>query len=1119
MIKNLVLTGISVVCTTVLYSQGIEQRPDREYLPRFFPSPEAAKLGKYGEVPVGYYNGSARISIPLTDLVSGPISVPVSLDYTSGGGIKISEIANNAGLGWNLSAANVVTRVVQGGPDDQHGFLESAANGYTPDFIDHLASGTEAQHQTHLQALYRIANGCLDFQPDIYYYNFGSYSGKFTFDWEGNLVNLSANPISIAYTTDITGFSQWTITTQVGIKYTFAAPERTVSDDPFTSSWYDFTPCDPTTKDFYSSWYLTKIEDQNGHYINFTYEGYTYLLTGYMSQQVMLIFDNTIQLGGSTCTPDAWAPPNVGIVNNGPNSSKTRNTFNMKRLKSIKTSENAEVVFNYNTIRTDVTGLLGYTNFKSLDNIKLNYQGALVKQWDLVHDYSTGRLTLTQLVEKGSDAVADKKHVFSYNGAIPTSLESFAFDHWGYFNGQTANTTSVPSFAETEYVPSHSNTATFTFNGANREPDPAASQKGLLTKIVYPTGGYSELTYEGHDCGRISNKTVASYNMHPKHWENTFVEAIAVSPGTVLKTDAYSFTLVEPTLVYVEYIAYINASSAPTFKPRMFITKTDGGSSIIREKQFNYSEGTPPVGDFYETELIELLPGTYEIKAEARDFDIPSSTPDKAKLAIRYEAVDTSVTFSKIPVGGARIKKIKNFDNYTGLSKETNFTYGMPGMPAASSGVIHALPVYDYASVSYYSVPLCGTVPQLQVKGLGKKIHSARNVNEMDGDHIGYEWVTITEEGMGKKELHYTTAAQYYDDIDINYPFMPPGNSQSFKRGLLIDENDFTLSGSSYTLAKTTSSAFDFINRSFEVPGVFFEGQGDDNLPYGKKIGLYYDISYNLYYSNVFKFDKYYLNLGYPRLISTTETQYLPEAITTTTANTYHATMKQLVKDQSVTNSDGKVTKVSYTYASDEPTGSVRTAMLDRNMISVALSTKTFVNNVLKATEKNTYALFNTSQVLPQKKERAFEANPLEAEVTFNKYDTKGNLLSYTTIGNATTTILWGYNGAYPVAEITNIDTAALATYLAANPDVQTTFNAPSSDAALRTKIQQLRTAFAGAMITGYTYKPMVGITSKTDVNNIITYYEYDPLGRLQSLKDNNGKILQRYNYKIQGTE
>jgi len=254
-------------------------------------------------------------------------------------------------------------------------------------------------------------------------------------------------------------------------------------------------------------------------------------------------------------------------------------------------------------------------------------------------------------------------------------------------------------------------------------------------------------------------------------------------------------------------------------------------------------------------------------------------------------------------------------------------------------------------------------------------------------------------------------------------------------------------------------------------------------------------------------------------ITSKTEDYLSGGTATATTANTYHATMKQLVKDQSVTNSDGKVTKVSYTYPVDEPAGAVRTALLDRNMVAVPMSSKTFVNSVLKATEKNTFALFNTSQVLPQKKERAFEANPLETEVTFNKYDAKGNLLSYTTIGNATTTILWGYNGAYPVAEITNIDTAALATYLAANPDVQTTFNAPSSDAALRTKIQQLRTAFANAMITGYTYKPMVGITSKTDVNNTITYYEYDTLGRLKTVKDNNSKILNQYTYQIQGTE
>ncbi|MCF8457026.1 MAG: hypothetical protein K9H62_13940 [Bacteroidales bacterium] len=50
-------------------------------------------------------------------------------------------------------------------------------------------------------------------------------------------------------------------------------------------------------------------------------------------------------------------------------------------------------------------------------------------------------------------------------------------------------------------------------------------------------------------------------------------------------------------------------------------------------------------------------------------------------------------------------------------------------------------------------------------------------------------------------------------------------------------------------------------------------------------------------------------------------------------------------------------------------------------------------------------------------------------------------------------------------------------------------------------------------MIT-YTHKPLVGVTSKTDANNITTYYEYDDYRRLEITKDHEGNILGKNIYK-----
>lgn len=64
--------------------------------------------------------------------------------------------------------------------------------------------------------------------------------------------------------------------------------------------------------------------------------------------------------------------------------------------------------------------------------------------------------------------------------------------------------------------------------------------------------------------------------------------------------------------------------------------------------------------------------------------------------------------------------------------------------------------------------------------------------------------------------------------------------------------------------------------------------------------------------------------------------------------------------------------------------------------------------------------------------------------------------------------------------------------------------------------IDELRFYPAQARMTSFTYDPVLGKTSECDANNRIVYYEYDPVGRLHVVRDEQSNIIKffEYNYK-----
>jgi len=131
--------------------------------------------------------------------------------------------------------------------------------------------------------------------------------------------------------------------------------------------------------------------------------------------------------------------------------------------------------------------------------------------------------------------------------------------------------------------------------------------------------------------------------------------------------------------------------------------------------------------------------------------------------------------------------------------------------------------------------------------------------------------------------------------------------------------------------------------------------------------------------------------------------------------------------------------------------------------------------------------------------------------VFFENYDNKGNLLEVSQADGPPISYIWGYDQEYPVAKVENATRAQIAGL----SGFTSSFHA-GSDGLSTSQENTLRNGLPNALVTTYTYKPMVGITSTTDPRGYTMTYHYDAFNRLEAVKDADGNLVSEnmYNYK-----
>ena len=478
------------------------------------PSSDAAALGKYGQYPVSLYNGLVQIDIPVHTINLPLFSLPISLSYHASG-IKVDEIPTPVGLGWVLNAGGVITRTVNGLPDQNFGASglihdkQWVLNNYPTNSDDKIS---------YLHSIYlNERNGAADTETDVFYYNFCGFSGSFRYDINGNMIQIPLTNNVIEY---VSGQNMFKITGSDGTEYGFLDKETSMCN--VNSGWVPYT----------SSWYLSWIKTTDKRLIDFEYmednTSYTEHYPNYWLKMDQI--------------PPDWS----GLICETP----YVQTSKILLIKTISFPEGS-VVFNYSGDRADrrkyrLTGI----------NIK-NKSGSSVKAYSLEHSYFTpvgvvtspqssgsyssnydNRLKLDKLILLDSYNYQVGKYQFYYN--VSTLLPAYfnlqvynplfpylycGQDEWGYYNGVTTN--------KNLFIYNQEQLYTVPQPQADRSVNQTYAQSCILNKISYPTGGYTEFEYEGNkfisgeDAGGLRIKSVKSYNqqtpnpiVHSYQYEN-----------------------------------------------------------------------------------------------------------------------------------------------------------------------------------------------------------------------------------------------------------------------------------------------------------------------------------------------------------------------------------------------------------------------------------------------------------------------------------------------------------------------------------------------------------------------------------------------------------------------
>ncbi|AXP80302.1 hypothetical protein CJ739_1211 [Mariniflexile rhizosphaerae] len=1137
-------------------------------------SPNISGLMSSVEVPVSNYNGTTNFNVPLFNLKEGDINHNISINYYSNG-LKVEQEATNIGLGWNLIAGGVIERINNGDgfsspyTINPYGVqLENLSYTYN-DLYTNIPQRTctffndEGEIYTLSYEETQDLFGGLQskgFKYLLFRYSFGNYSGKFIRDRSGNFITIDRSDIRFEKLPNDGGYKATTID---GTVYQFTLNGFSMDSTSFIRSSDTF--------------YLTKVTSPTNHEMNFSYAENNPIPIPHISQRVTAKSSDASDFSGNLFSSVSTSSiKEYDLVEINTENIKVKFNYgtrldiqNGRKLLNIQVFNQGETlskkIFNFNY--TYFLGNLGFGDYTSTVNLG-SYNGGPPP---MSTDVKSKRLKLLSVTFSDEISNIDNNnksfsYEFEYNTAPVPYKTSFAQDIWGYFNGYN-NPNLLPNlntlgYYDVLFPPFFDNSN----STASRKAREEYAKAGVLSKIIYPTKGFTEIEYEANEFVPYATNT-STYQL---------VKASVYDVGSTNEKSLEFYISEEHPAVKLSYQILCSIAGGPCdngvssspvecpdyyYYPASNVHPNDNRLYIILQKKVGsnwemvheYNRTSPEVIQ-YATQnnfcgLLKtsaLTEGQYRIIVNYPDNKTGVLGGPWASAEIEYMK-EVPATSYENKGAGLRVKSIKSYSADNKIAEQKHFQY--------KNGIMITKPIFwrfmegiernqliMYPPYPFSTPPNCDSTAEsfteLCPEGFSNNTESslgytAKTILQSDatqpfsynanGSLIGYSEVTIftgsidisTSNPSG--EIKYKNGKEVYNyknkaDKILYFESIIPGipGAMAIDNGLLEKKSIYKImnpGSANSILFPTYKETYEYKVEDFRNYWAFIFDDLNRWLTCS-------EVNSTGYYNKLRAIHFYPIKVGKVLLDKKKVTAYnsnegIPiEGVITETNYNYNS--RHLLSKEFTSNSVGEQISMEYDYPEDLLNEPCINKLIAQNRIAIPIQKTTKKDGGILAQEKTEFQCPDDGLTLPKNIFTKKENYDFEKKVTYDMYDDKGNLLQYTVTNNVPICFIWGYSKQFPIAKIegatyTQIEGYVAALQIASNNGtlVSESFNA-------------LRDGLDAALITTYTYEPLVGVTSITSPNKLVQYYEYDNLGRLKYTKDKEGNIISehKYNYK-----